>query len=490
MTLTQGRAARMAGWSVIENAGMAFVGFGSLVIYSRFLSAEDFGVFSVVMALVELLGVIVTMLFHDALVQRREVSREHFDTAFTATLALSVLLVGACAVLAPLFARMVGNPSAANVLRWTSLALPCSAISATIVPMQRRQFEFRALALRSVFGRLSGAVLGVTLAVLGAHFWGLVAQYVLIALSGSLFLWIAAPERPRLRFDSGAFRSMFGFGLYSVGGMFLNFALNRVFTIIIGITLGTQIAGYLNLSFRAVDVLFSLAAAAVTQTALPALAAVQADHARLTRGYRAALELTSMAMYPCFVGMAATAPEIVELLFGKAWAVSSTYMTVFALLTLVRLFKNLARPLLTAIGRPQDPMIATVVEMITMFVLVAATGARSPREVLAIWAVREVIAVPVVALVLKRSAGIRYVDQFRGVLPALAGSLAIIAVTSVARTLLPSGGLAVIRLAELVPAGAVAFLLLAYFVDRTSVDRVIGFVGAAVARQRTQSEAS
>jgi len=491
MTLTHGRAARMAIWSVFENAGMALVGFGSLVIYSRFLSPTDFGVFSVVLALVELLSIIVTMFFHDALVQRRDVSREHLDTAFTATIAFSIFLVAVCAVLAPLFAKAVGNPSAANVLRCTSLALPCSALSSTIVPLQRRQFEFRALALRSVFGRLAGAALGVTLVVMGAHFWGLVAQYVLIALSGSLFLWVAAPDRPRLGFDYTAFRSMLGFGFYSVGGLFLNFALNRVFTIIIGITLGTEIAGYLNLSFRAVDVLFSLAAAAVTQTALPALSAIQSDPARLRRSYRTALGLTSMAIYPCFVGLAVTAPEVVELLFGRRWAVSSSYMTVFALLTLVRLFKNLARPLLTAVGRPQDTMFATLAEMVTMFALVWLTGAKSPAMVLTIWAVRELVAVPVVAFVLKRAAAISYAEQFGATLPALVGSVAIVAVTSVGRRLLPIGGLAIVRLVGLVPPGAIAFLFLAYLVDRTAVERVFRFLGSAVTGQRgTQPGAS
>jgi O-antigen/teichoic acid export membrane protein len=486
MTLDQGRTARMAGWSVVENAGMALVGFGSLVIYSRFLSPADFGVFSVVLAFVELLSVCVTMLFHDALVQRPDVTEAHFDTAFTFTLGLSLLLAGACAVLAPLFASVVGNPAATNVLRWTALCLPCSAISATIVPLQRRRMQFRTLAVRSVAGRLCGAVLGVTLAVLGARFWGLVAQNVLIALTGSVFLWVASTEHPRLRFDYRAFRSMVGFGLYSVGGMFFNFALNRVFTIVIGITLGTQAAGYLNLSFRSVDVLFSLAAAAVAQTALPTLAKLQFDGPRLTRAYRAALELTSMAIYPCFVGMAVTAPEIVELLFGKKWAVSSIYMTVFALLTLLRLFKNLARPLLSAVGRPQDPLLATAAEMCVMVALIAATGAKSAGCVLAIWAIREAVGVPVTAVVLRRVMNIAYVEQFRGMAPALAGSVAIVIVTCALRRLLPAGGSPVTRLAGLVPAGAMAFVLSAYLVDRTSVDRVLEFVGSAVARPRSQ----
>jgi O-antigen/teichoic acid export membrane protein len=184
--------------------------------------------------------------------------------------------------------------------------------------------------------------------------------------------------------------------------------------------------------------------------------------------------------------MAVTAPELVELLFGKAWARSGIYMTVFALLTLVRLFKNLARPLLTAVGRPQDSMFATGVEMVVMVVLIAVTGARSTALVLGIWAVREVAAVPVVAVVIQRTAKISYVDQFRGTVPALAGSIGIVIATCGIRRLLPPDGSALTRLAELVPAGAAAFLLCAYLVDRSSLDHVVGFVASALTRHRSQ----
>ena len=43
------------------------------------------------LALIELLGILVTMLFHNALVQRADATDLHFNTAFTATMALSVV---------------------------------------------------------------------------------------------------------------------------------------------------------------------------------------------------------------------------------------------------------------------------------------------------------------------------------------------------------------------------------------------------------------
>ncbi|HVR61568.1 MAG TPA: oligosaccharide flippase family protein, partial [Polyangia bacterium] len=116
--MDRARVARSTAWSAVENGGLALVSFGSLVIYARFLSPADFGLFSIVLALVELLDVLVSMLFHDALVQKKDVTDLHFDTAFTASMLLAFALFAACWCVAPAFAGLVHNDQAARVLSW------------------------------------------------------------------------------------------------------------------------------------------------------------------------------------------------------------------------------------------------------------------------------------------------------------------------------------------------------------------------------------
>ncbi|MCI0365510.1 MAG: oligosaccharide flippase family protein, partial [Phycisphaerales bacterium] len=146
MNVDRSKVATSVLWSAVEHGGLALVSFASLIIYSRFLSPSDFGLFSIVLAAVELLGVLASMSFHDALVQREKITKLHFDTAFTFTLGLSLVLLIGCWVLAPTFAQLVESPAAAAVLSWTALCFPCSAITATIVAQQRREFAFRVLA--------------------------------------------------------------------------------------------------------------------------------------------------------------------------------------------------------------------------------------------------------------------------------------------------------------------------------------------------------
>jgi O-antigen/teichoic acid export membrane protein len=479
-------AAKTALWSAVENGGLAALSFASLIVYSRFLSPSDFGLFSIVLALVELLGVLVTNLFHDALVQKANLTRAHFDTAFTFTLGLSVVLFGACVLFGPQFAHIVKYPEAGKVLGWTALWFPCAALSATIVPWQRRTLDVRALALRSLVGRLSGAVLGIVLVVLGAHFWGLVAQYVLIALAGSLVLWATAAERPRLRFGVREFKSLMGFSAFAAGAMLVNYGIGRVFTIVVGISLGTKLAGYLNLAFRAVDVFWSIVATALSQAAFPVFARLQFDVHRLRRAYTSALEFTCLAIYPCFIGMAVVAPELVELLFGREWLVSMPCIRVLALLIVLRAPRQLGRPLLTAVGRPQDALLALVGELALVAGLLAISGARSIAWAMAIWVAREALSLPLVAYLVKRATGIGYIAQFAGAKVALMSSAFMAAAVSLTRQVLSTFGGPAVRIAIFIPIGAAAYLGAAWLLNRRAVLAVGDFILAATRRRTGQ----
>src|SRR5258708_26773351 len=245
MPVSRSTTAKCLVWSTVENGGLAVISFVSLIVYLRLLSAADFGLFSTALALVELLGVLVPMLFHNALVQRLDATDLHFDTAFSATMALSLIMAFGCWAMAPILAAMIHQASAARVLSWMCLVFPCSAVSATLVAQQRRQFAFRALALRSLIGRVVGGGIGIAAAFMGAGLWSLVLQQILIAAIGSFVLWVTSARRPRLRFRYNEFKQLIGFGVLSTGGRFLSSSIRRVGSIPGFPLLGGQAAGYI-----------------------------------------------------------------------------------------------------------------------------------------------------------------------------------------------------------------------------------------------------
>jgi PST family polysaccharide transporter len=466
-------------WSLIENGGLTLVSFVSLIVYLRILSIAEFGLFSAALALIELLGVLVTMLFHNALVQRSDATDLHFNTAFTATMALSLLMLLGCWAVAPIFATWVHQPSGARVLAWMGLIFPCSAVSATLVAQQRRQFAFRILAVRSLVGRLIGGGIGIAAALMGAGLWSLVLQQILMAAIGSFVLWVSADRTPRLQFRYVEFKQLIGFGMFSVSSLFLSISIRRVFTIFATSFLGVEAAGYLNLSFRVVDVPWATAATAVNQVALPLLAGLQFDPARLKRAYQASTQFTCLAVYPCFVGLACVAQDIVEVLFGHRWHPSSPYIAVLSFLVLIQAPRLPFTPLLTALGRPRDLLLGLTAELLFILGVAASFGMPSLPWAMAIWVASECTQTVVSSWIMRRTTGYSAFEQFGGVLNLLLASLLMAAVVIATRLQLLANFGAVLRLTVLLPLGAMVFAGAIFLLDRQLVRDFLVFARAA-----------
>jgi O-antigen/teichoic acid export membrane protein len=478
-TISRSTTATSMLWSLIENGGLTLVSFVSLIIYLRILSVADFGLFSTALALIELLGVLVTMLFHNALVQRSDATDLHFNTAFTATMALSLLMTLGCWAIAPIFATWVHQSSGAHVLVWMSLIFPCSGVSATLVAQQRRQFAFRTLALRSLVGRVIGGGIGIAAAFMGAGLWSLVLQQILIAAIGSFVLWVSSDRTPRLQFRYREFKQMIGFGMFSVSSLFLSISIRRVFTIFATSFLGIEAAGYLNLSFRVVDVLWATAAMAVTQVGLPMLAGLQFDPARLKRAYQASTQFSCLAVYPCFVGLGSVAPDVVEVVFGHRWQPSSPYVAVLCFLVLVQAPRLLFTPLMTALGRPRDSLLGLIAELLFILGVAASFGMPSLPWAMGIWVASECALAVVSSWVMRRTTGYSAIEQFVGVLNPLLASLLMAAVVIAIRLQLLANIGAVLRLAVLIPLGAMVFAGTIFLLDRQLVKDFLVFARAA-----------
>ena len=488
VTVNRRTTAKSLVWSTVENGGLALISFVSLIVYLRLLSAADFGLYAAALALIEVLGVLVTMLFHNALVQRPQITERHFDTAFCATLVLSLIMALACWALAPLFAALVHRPSAVPVLAWMALVFPCSGVSATLVARQRRDLEFRSLAMRSLIGRLAGGAIGIAAACLGAGLWSLVLQQILIAAISSAVLWVNAARRPRLRFGYAEFRQLIGFGALSVSGLLLSTSIRRIYTLLASFLLGVETAGYLNLSFRVVDVFWAIAATAVSQVALPMLAGLQANPMRFKRAYQFSTQFSCLVLYPCFVGLATVAPDVIELLFGRRWLPSAPYVMVLGFLVLVQAPRLLITPVLTALGRPRDPLVGLAAELVFMLGLTAALGMGSLPAAIAIWVASECVLALVSTAVLRRATGYGVLEQSRGVLRPLLASLLMTAAVIETRLQLPPDWGPLLRLTVLLPVGAFVFTGAAAFLDRQLLGDFLDFVRAGFDRKWKRTE--
>jgi PST family polysaccharide transporter len=382
-------------WSAVEGAGLSVISFLSLVAFSRVLSPSDFGLFATALSLFELLSLISNLAFHDALVQVPRMTPQHRDTAFTLTVLVSILFTASFVLGAPLFSMVMDDPKAGAILAVLGVSFFLNGLSATLTAQQRRHFQFKTLALRSLIGRVSGAMLGLVAAYYGFGVWSLVIQQVAIALLSTLVLWLACEDRPRFGLNGPVARELITFGVGAAGAEFVNSGIKRLFVMACGILLSTTVAGYINLAFRLVDTLWGVAASAIYQVVLPMMSRLQDDRPRLVALFFQAQRYTALLLYAAFMMMAATADNLVTLLFGDKWLPAAFYVQLLCFTMLLQAPRMLAVPILTAIGRPRDVLFGYSWGVLYMVVMLALVPLASGSAAMAIWAGTELVYAPV-----------------------------------------------------------------------------------------------
>jgi PST family polysaccharide transporter len=213
------------------------------------------------------------------------------------------------------------------------------------------------------------------------------------------------------------------------------------------------------------------------------LAGLQFEPARLKRAYQASTQFSCLAIYPCFVGLASVAPDVVDLLFGHRWQPSSPYISVLGFLVLLQAPRMAFTPLLTALGKPRDSLVGLLSELGFMLAAVFISGVRSLPWAIGIWAASECVLFLVSGWMLRRATGYRAFEQFHGVLKPLLASLLMAAVVKETGMALPAELGPILRLAVLIPLGVVIFTGAIFVLDRKLVKDFLAFVQTAFERR-------
>jgi O-antigen/teichoic acid export membrane protein len=456
-------AARSILWSALENGSVSVIAFLSLIILAKLLQPSDFGVFSVSLAVVEIAGIFTNMIFHDALIQRNIATDDHFKSAFTVSVILSLIVYALLWLGVPYLASLIGDDRVQDVVRVLGLGLLITGPAGVLAARRSREFEFRLLAMRTLAGRLSGIVLAIISAFLGLGFWALVIQHLATMVLGSATLLLWNPYRElRVTTDLRPLRDLLSYSFAAITSLAASFLTKRIFVFCVGMFLGTETAGFLNLAFRLVDSVWSISATAVAQVLLPTLARLQTDRLRLIEAYRTSLKGASTILYPIFATLGLLAPELIQLVFGDKWTPSSLYVLALSALTFVQVAGLPATPVLRATNHIKDVCLINVFTLLNMLAVIAITHLSSDYVALAVWSAAELLSFAATAIALHFRLRIPISQQLGDVLTPLLAATSMVLTVHIARDWLAPGLAAPWRLLELGVVGGftyVAFML-------------------------------
>jgi PST family polysaccharide transporter len=364
MNLRQ-KAVKGVAWTAIQSGGTQAISSIIFFLLARLLGPEVFGLVAMAGVFLAILQVFSEQGFTEAIIQRNKLEPEHLDTAFWSNLGIGLLLTLLSIAAAKPVSILFNQPKLTPIIGCLSLSFLLGAFRATQEAILRRQFNFMALAIRSLVATGIGGIVGVVMAFLGYGVWSLVGQQLVNQLVGVLVLWRSSNWRPGLKFSLNHFKELFAYGINLVGMNFLNFFNQRADDLLIGYFLGPVALGYYSVPYRIFTMLAALLPGSAVQVALPTFSRLQEDPERLRQAFYTAGQLTSLICFPIFFGLAALAPELLPGLLGDKWIPSIPVMRVLAFVGVLFSISYFYGSVIMAMGKPDWAMKISFINAVT-----------------------------------------------------------------------------------------------------------------------------
>jgi O-antigen/teichoic acid export membrane protein len=358
-------------WIFTEKFGLIFLSMITFVAYARLLSPAELGVGTVIIAIVELIGLIYSSVLEDPLVRLERLEEKHISTAFWAAVLVSlvsiVVISGAVILYTP-------DP----VLRWmtavASVKILFTMMARVYVAQMRRSGNFRALASRTLLGKVCGGVGGIAVALWGLGAWAVIAQALIMEFVSIIVLMRADPRRIAFYIDGPFLRELLKAGAPVAVNALSSQTLQRGVNVVLGMTAGSNAVGMFNMAMRIIDLPRTAIYHGLMSYALPVFARRSADTSRLLAIISDSTAVSGFLLTPLFIGIALTAQDLILLIFGAKWTEAIPLLQVLACTAAIGNTAMYATTALVAVNRSQLTIKAEVATTVLALALVYSFG--------------------------------------------------------------------------------------------------------------------
>ncbi|MDB4906536.1 MAG: polysaccharide biosynthesis protein [Gemmatimonadetes bacterium] len=305
-------------------------------VLARRLSPADFGL--VALAQVVLLFIVAgdsgagTYVIAD----RGEDWRRRASSAFwlAGVMAGTQLLLLAVAI--PFLARFYAEPRLSGVLWMLAGLLAVRQMASVPEAINRRMFRFRIMVVRDTACDILSAALSVVMAIRGYGVWSLLVPQVAVEPIRTVLIFQIAGWYPSLRAGMEDWKTILKYQAHVIATSYLGLIVNDSDTVTIGKVLGSASLGQYNLAWQLSNLVGRNLTGVVATVALPALAAIKHDSARLRANYHRMLSMLGALSFPILLFMFVTADHLVAFVYGPKWTSVSAILRIFIVFTIAR----------------------------------------------------------------------------------------------------------------------------------------------------------
>ena len=314
------------GWSAIDSVAQHAVTFIVGIVLARLLSPDDYGLLGIIAIFTAVCTAIINGGFSQALIRKKDVTEDDYNTAFIVNLCMSLFLYVIIFLCSPLIARFFGRVELVSLTRVSSLGIIIGALALVQQTRLTKRIDFKTQTKISILSSVTSGVVGIIMAFLGFGVWSLVAQGLINQGIRTILLWLFNHWSPIFYFSSSSFKELFGFGWKLMAVSLLDTIWKELYQVVVGKFYSASSLGQYTRAKQFSQLFSSNLTNVIQRVTFPVLSNIQDDRLRMLSAYRRIIKISVFISAVCMLFLGAISDPLLYCLIGPKWHEAATYL--------------------------------------------------------------------------------------------------------------------------------------------------------------------
>lgn len=314
------------GWSAIDNVSQMGVTFLVSIVLARLLSPDDYGLLGLITIVTAICTTLVNGGFTTALIRKKDITDDDYNTAFIVNLGISLLLYVIIYFSSPFIADFFQREELISLTRVSSLGLIIGALSLVQQARLTKRIDFKSQTKITLIASIASGVIGIVMALMNFGVWALVAQTLANQALRTILLWVVNKWTPQLRFSKESFHDLFGFGWKLMLSGLLDTVWKELTQVVVGKFYNPATLGQYTRGNQFSQLLSSNLTNVIQRVTFPVLSNIQDDKQRMVSAYRKMITTTMFITAISMFFLGAISEPLLYCLIGAKWHVAAQYL--------------------------------------------------------------------------------------------------------------------------------------------------------------------
>ena len=318
-------------WSGIEKMAYEIIQFVIGIVLARLLSPDDYGTIGLITVFITFSKLFIDGGLTTALIQKKNRTRQDFNTVFFFNLGMSLFLYAIIFLIAPIVESFYEKEQLTSLLRILSLVLIISPFATIQITQLTIDVNFKTISLVSIPAALFSGIVGVVMAYKGTGPYALVGQQISMILVRSILVNIVAKYKIHLSFSKESFKDLFSFSYKLVLSSSLDRIYNSIYTLVIGKVFTPATLGLYTRGTQFVNLTTAVLGDVFNRVTFPVMSSVQDDTVKLKSVFQKYISGSSFLIVAALFCLLLAAEPLILILLTEKWIEAVPIMQIMCL---------------------------------------------------------------------------------------------------------------------------------------------------------------